>query len=269
MDVHRFDAVAHQVDQHLLNLDTIERHERQIAFDVGIDTDTTPRGLLGHEVQRFGYGATERRRASGLRGLLEHGADAAHDIGGGVGVTDDPLGRDLRALEVRGFRGQPPVAGVGVGDDRGQRLVHLVGDRSREFREAGGLCRLGELVGGLSQRLFGAQLCRFRTLAFGQIEDVGDPLPGLPLEAGSPDQHGHPAAILPEILLLAGLHLARPREFFSLFVGMHFLPFRRRDVEPSKPRLQILAVVLDHAEKRVIGVENPSVQIPENDPDNI
>ena len=85
----------------------------------------------------------------------------------------------LRALEVRRFGRQPAVAGVGIGDDRGQRLVHLVRDRSRKLGQARGLCRLGELVGGLSQRLLGAQLCRFRTLAFGQIENVGDPLPGL------------------------------------------------------------------------------------------
>ena len=139
--VHRFDAVAHQIDQHLLNLDTIERDERKIAFDVRIDADTTPRRLLGHEIQRFGYDAAERRRAPRLRGLLEQGADAADDIGGGVCVADDALGRDLRALEIRRFGREPTVAGMGIRDDGRQRLVHLVRDRSRELGEARRLAR--------------------------------------------------------------------------------------------------------------------------------
>ena len=59
--LHRFDPVAHQVDQNLLNLDMIERDERKIAFDVRVDADTPPRRLLGHEIQRLGHNATERR----------------------------------------------------------------------------------------------------------------------------------------------------------------------------------------------------------------
>ena len=76
-----------------------------------------------------------------LHGLLEQGADAADDIRRRVGVPDDALDRDLRALDVRRLGRQPALAGVRVGDDRGQRLVHLVRDRSRKLRKARRLAR--------------------------------------------------------------------------------------------------------------------------------
>src|SRR5262245_5211615 len=95
---------------------------------------------------------------------------------------------------------------------------------------------------------------RFGTLTFCQIENVGDTLPGVVLEASGPDQDRHPAAILAEILLLASLHLARGRELGSLLAGMHLLPLRRRHREPIEAGFQVLAIVLDDTEKRVIGV---------------
>ena len=44
--------------------------------------------------------------------------------------------------------------------------------------------------------------------------------------------------------------------------GMHFLPFRRCHVDPSKPGIQILALILQHTEKRIVGVEKVPVQVP-------
>ena len=137
--IHRIQAVSDEIDQNLLNLDAIERDKRKVAFDIDVHTNAAPRSLLGHEVARFGNDARERRAAPRLHGLPEQGADAADDIRRRVGVPDDALDRDLRALDVRRLGGQPTLAGVGVRDDRGQGLVHLVGDRSRELCKACGL----------------------------------------------------------------------------------------------------------------------------------
>ena len=48
------------------------------------------------------------------------------------------------------------MARMRVGDDRCQRLIHLVRDGRRQFRKVGSLSRLGELGGGLPQRLLRA-----------------------------------------------------------------------------------------------------------------
>src|SRR5438128_2851024 len=59
--VHRLDAVANKIDQHLLDLDAIERDQRKVAFDVDIHANATPYGFLGHEVTRFVNDTADRR----------------------------------------------------------------------------------------------------------------------------------------------------------------------------------------------------------------
>ena len=77
----------------------------------------------------------------GSTDCLNKSADAAHDIGGGVGVTNDALDRLLRALEIWRFGRKPTLAGMRVRHDGRQRLVHLMRDGSRELRKARRLAR--------------------------------------------------------------------------------------------------------------------------------
>ena len=65
---------------------------------------------------------------------------------------------ELCALQVGWIALKPALAGVRVGDDRSQGLIHLVGDRSRELCKACSLRRPGELGGGLPQRLLRSPL---------------------------------------------------------------------------------------------------------------
>src|SRR5215469_2873173 len=47
-------------------------------------------------------------------------------------------------------------------------------------------------------------------------------------------------------------------------------PFRRGEVRPAQAtRDEILTVVSHHAEKGVIGLENPTSKLPDDDPDDI
>ena len=77
---HRLDAIADQIDQHLLHLDVIKRDERKTAFNINIDTNAAPRRLLGHKVACLGNDVLDRRAARRFFGLLEQGADAADDV---------------------------------------------------------------------------------------------------------------------------------------------------------------------------------------------
>ena len=139
--VHGIHAVADEIDENLLNLDAIERDRRKVAFDLDIHPNAAPRRFLGHEVMRLGDDAVDRCARPRLHGVLEQGADVAHDIGGGIGVMDDALHGFLRALEIWRNRREPALAGIGVGDDRGQRLVHLMRNRCRQLGKARRLAR--------------------------------------------------------------------------------------------------------------------------------
>src|SRR5262245_44903961 len=55
--LHRIDAVAEEIDENLLNLDAVERGMWKVAFDIGVNTNATPCGLIRHEVTRFGNDA--------------------------------------------------------------------------------------------------------------------------------------------------------------------------------------------------------------------
>ena len=109
----------------------------------------------------------------------------------------------------------------------------------------------------------------FRPLALRQIKHEADPMVLTFLEQCPADQHRHTAAIFPEILLLERLHCPdhlQVRDSLCVAVA----PFRRRQVRPAyATRDKIVPVVSNHAKKRVIGVENMTFDIPDDDPDDV
>src|SRR5258705_10514423 len=86
-------------------------------------------------------------------------------------------------------------------------------------------------------------------------------------EARYTDQHGHTAALFPEVLLLERLHAPHHlllRDPPSLVAAE---PFRRGEVGPAQAgRNEIVTVVSHDAEKSVIGLQNPTSKLPEDDP---
>src|SRR5262249_60251354 len=82
-------------------------------------------------------------------------------------------------------------------------------------------------------------------------------------------QHGDAAAILPEELLFIGLYGRSGLDLgHRAFVAL--APFRRRQLRPPhRTRQEIVTAVLDHAEKRIIRLENPTLEIPEADSDDV
>lgn len=123
----------------MLKLNAIDRDQGQAVIDIAVHPDGMPDCLLGQKLTRFGYDATERRRDARIQGLLEQGPNAADDIRRRVGVAEDALDCLVRALDIWRVRRQPTLTGMGVGNDGGQRLIHFVGNRSRQLGEA---CRL-------------------------------------------------------------------------------------------------------------------------------
>src|SRR5262249_1872935 len=102
-----------------------------------------------------------------------------------------------------------------------------------------------------------------------QVEYECDAFLAAFLEQRTAGQHGDAAAVLPEELLLIGLYGRSGLDFgHRAFVAL--APFRRRQLRPPhRTRQEIVTAVLDHAEKRIVRLENPTLEIPEADSDDV
>ena len=158
-DFHGVDSVANQVDQNLLHLHAVREDLR-----AGPAPEWCATWLFRSRCHRcsswqhFGNDFVQVHRRSGQRVPLEQRADPAHDFGRRVGVANDALRRELRALKVGRLGGQPTLAGMAVGDDGGERLIDLMGDRGRQFGQARGLRRMREPIQRRSKRVLHAGL---------------------------------------------------------------------------------------------------------------
>ncbi len=107
-------------------------------------------------------------------------------------------------------------------------------------------------------------------LALGQVEHESDTLVPVFFEGRHADQHGNTAAVFPKVLLLkrlqtpGHLQLGQPASYIGV------TPFGRRQLRPTHAtRDDILMVVADHAEKCVVGLDDPAVEIPDKDADDV
>src|SRR5208282_3418070 len=136
-------------------------------------------------------------------------------------------------IEIWPLPAQPAQSGMGIGDRRGNRLVHFMGDRGRELPYRSDAVRVRQFHLHLAVApLALARLC-FSLLALGQIDDKSDTLVPAFLESRSTNQHGHTAAAFAKILLLE--RLQAPGHFVlrnpSLFVELE--PLWRRQLRPA------------------------------------
>src|SRR5690349_12338951 len=106
-------------------------------------------------------------------------------------------------------------------------------------------------------------------LALGQIEHETDTLVPTFFEVRGADEHGHAAAVPPEVLLLVRLRGSGHLQFFNgPFVMV--APFGRRQVRPAKAtRDEVLTVVPHDTEECIISLENPTFEIPDVDPNDV
>src|SRR5208337_395072 len=117
--------------------------------------------------------------------------------------------------------------------------------------------------------LFALAQRSLRPLLLGQIKDESDALVSAFFEDRPANQHGHTATIFTEILFLERMCRSGPIQLFkSLFVSL--AQFRRCQVRPADAaREEVLTIVSNHAEKRVICVIDLAIQIPDDDTDDV
>src|SRR6478752_10879051 len=89
-------------------------------------------------------------------------------------------------------------------------------------------------------------------------------------EARYTDQHGHTAAIFPEVLLLERLHAPHHLLLRDPPSLVAVEPFRRCEVSPAQAAQdEILTVVSHDPEKRVIGLKNATFEIPDENSNDV
>jgi hypothetical protein len=108
-----------------------------------------------------------------------------------------------------------------------------------------------------------------RMLLLAQIERKRDAVVPSCVKQGRADQHGDATAISPEELLFVGPnHPSRLEIRRRAFVSL--APFSWREIGPAHTtRDEIFTTVLQQVEKRVIDLQNPSVEVKNENADNV
>ena len=101
------------------------------------------------------------------RRLLQESPDAGHDLAGAAALSDDVTDRRRNLLQIGHVAAQPPQASLAAGDDRCQRLIHLVGNGRAELAEGSDARGMRQLRLRREQRI----LC---LLALGDVDDEGE-----------------------------------------------------------------------------------------------
>src|SRR5208283_3408901 len=113
-----------------------------------------------------------------------------------------------------------------------------------------------------------ARLC-FRLLALAQIEHESDILVSSVFDRRRAQQNGDSAPVFPEVFLLSGQPDPSPFVLFDpLCVALAPVP-GGKILPVDAARREVLAVVSDDLKKRVIGLENPTIEVPNEDADNV
>src|SRR5262249_20178226 len=117
----------------------------------------------------------------------------------------------------------------------------------------------------------GSMLCDralLSPLALGQIEYECHAFVRGSLEHRAACQNLHASAILPEEFPFLSLRSCARSEIFHL-ACVALAPFRQRKVRPPHaPRDQVIAAVTDDASELLVGVKDPAVRMPAEDPDD-
>src|SRR6516164_6329196 len=134
---HGFDAVQDQVQNHLLQLNTVARYGRETSGQLHSQYNLISLHLAPREddnlsnslvdIQPFLCGASFREESSNPPG----------HVAGSIPITDDAANRFAGFGEVRWIPGQPAQRGIRVGHDARQGLINFVGDRSSHFSHRG------------------------------------------------------------------------------------------------------------------------------------
>ena len=134
--LHRFDAVDDEIEDDLLQLDPVAEDQAQGRGELHPQRHPVADQLVMQQGDHLVDDFIDVERHFLIGGLVDQRADALDHFARPVAVLDDGLHRAARLFQVRRVAVEPALAGRGVGDNGGQRLVHLMGDRGGELAQS-------------------------------------------------------------------------------------------------------------------------------------
>src|SRR5260370_22222621 len=129
---HCFNGVDDQVQQHLLQLNAIPLHHRQLLRESGLQCDAMPDNLVAGQGGGVEDHLVHVERVVARGYLFNEAADPSDDVARSIAVLDDTPESLPDFTHVGRLRANPTQGGLGRGDDRGDRLIDFVGNRRRE-----------------------------------------------------------------------------------------------------------------------------------------
>ena len=104
--IHCLNPIKEQVEKHLLQLDPIARHQRQILLQVGLHRDLSLGGLASQQTKNFADHLVQVEPRFLNRRALEECPDAPHYFAGLLAVAYDALRRLVGPLHIGRLRGK-------------------------------------------------------------------------------------------------------------------------------------------------------------------
>ena len=143
---HGFRGVEQNVEDDLLELDGVAEHPRQVLRQREVHADALRLQLAAQQHHHLHDERVDVRRLVFRRLLAEQRPQPANDLGCPLGVGSD-IGQRLPELSlIGGSTREHQASRLGVGGDRGQWLVDLVGQRACQRTQRRGAQGVGELV---------------------------------------------------------------------------------------------------------------------------
>src|SRR3977135_4224734 len=128
---HGVDRVRDQIQQHLLQLDSISSYLRYLRIRLGFEQYPVPLQIVARQGEDFADKFVDVERSSVPGVLLKDRPNAVDHRSRAKAVNGDPFQRRLRFIEIGGRAIKPAQARIGICDDPSQWLFDLVSDRSR------------------------------------------------------------------------------------------------------------------------------------------
>ena len=142
---HRFDRVQYQVQDDLLQLNTIALNGKQPVRKSGLDRDTIPDDCASRQHNHLIDRLIEIETLLSRRRFLDVITDAVDDVSGSIGIAHDAGERLPDLAQVRRLLVQKIQGRTGVVARAGDRLRDFVRQRGSQFSHHAQAVHVGEL----------------------------------------------------------------------------------------------------------------------------
>ncbi len=252
-----------------MQFDPVRHYERQICRQLNANFGAVLERFATAETDHFFNQQIEADRLTLRWRFVNQRADAPEYVGGAVAVENDMPQALLDFVDIWWLCTEPAQRGIGMGHRGGDRLIDFVGNRCGQLAHGCHTIGVGQFRLHLTITTLAFAHLLFSQLAFADIQHKGQALLLTRFEGGQTDNHRQPTAVLADVLLFEWLGPAGVdrRCQCNIAVSAHR---RRGHVTPMDiARKQLITGVTDHAQERVVGLDDFPFHAPDDDADDV